>query len=323
MKNLAIIFVLGFIALSFGAFAQIKVTSNGYVGINQTAPAHNLDWFGTGRFWATSGGSLIFDNTGYGSVATIHPADDWYGCLGTSSKRFALLYADHVIARAVTTTSDESVKTNIKTLENALVKITKLRGVRYDIKPDYFKVSDAKMKEALEQEGKNEIGFLAQELKEVFPEVVFLDTTSNLYSVSYTSLIPILVEAMKEQQTQIEELKSKIISIEVNCCKNNLKSAELTETTNSIAENKAQLDQNFPNPFSKETKIGCFIPDEATTSVLYIYNMNGTQLQQYNINGKRKQFATINGNSLLPGIYLYSLVIEGREIDTKRMILTK
>ena len=168
-----------------------------------------MDWGGTGRY-LSGYGALIFDNTGYGSVATIHPAEDWAGCLGTSSKRFNLVYADHVIARAVTTTSDESVKTNITTLENALVKITKLRGVRYDIKPDYFKVSDAKMKEALKQEGKNEIGFLAQELKEVFPEVVFLDTTSNLYSVSYTSLIPILVEAMKEQQAQIEELKKMI-----------------------------------------------------------------------------------------------------------------
>lgn len=84
MKKLIIIFVLGFITLSFGALAQIKVASNGYVGINNAAPAYNLDWFGTGRFWATSGGALIFDNTGYCNVATIHPADDWYGCLGTS-----------------------------------------------------------------------------------------------------------------------------------------------------------------------------------------------------------------------------------------------
>ncbi|MBN2635082.1 MAG: hypothetical protein JXR61_02345 [Prolixibacteraceae bacterium] len=51
--------------------------------------------------------------------------------------------------------------------------------------------------------------------------------------------------------------------------------------------------------------------------------MNGTQLQQYSINGKRKQSVTIYGNSFVPGIYLYTLVIDGREVDTKRMILTK
>lgn len=210
MKKFLTIFVLSVFTCSFGAFAQINVASNGYVGINQIAPAYNLDWYGTGRFFSLSGGSLVFDNTGYGNVATIHPYDDWMGCLGTSDKKFNLVYADHVIARLVSETSDETVKTNIKTLENALGKITKLRGVRYDIKPEYFNVSDAKMKEALELEGKNQIGFLAQELKEVFPEMVFLDTTSNLYSVSYTGLVPVLVEAIKEQQAQIDELKKLI-----------------------------------------------------------------------------------------------------------------
>ncbi|MDO9614982.1 MAG: tail fiber domain-containing protein [Bacteroidota bacterium] len=211
MKKLVIIFVLGILTCSFGANAQVKVASNGYVGINQTVPAYNLDWFGTGRFWAISGGALLFDNTGYGNVATIHPVDDWGGCLGTSVKKFNVVYADHVIARAVSTTSDETVKTNIKTLENALGKITKLRGVRYDIIPEYFKVSDAKMKEALVQEGKNQIGFLAQELKEVFPETVYLDPSNDLYSVNYIQLIPVLVESIKEQPVQIEELKKLVL----------------------------------------------------------------------------------------------------------------
>ena len=47
------------------------------------------------------------------------------------------------------------------------------------------------------------------------------------------------------------------------------------------------------------------------------------QLQQYNITGKGKQTVTINGNSFEPGMYLYALVIDGKEVDTKRMILTK
>jgi len=41
------------------------------------------------------------------------------------------------------------------------------------------------------------------------------------------------------------------------------------------------------------------------------------------MNGKGKQSVTINGNSLQPGMYLYALVIDGKEVDTKRMILTK
>lgn len=209
MKKLGIIFVLGFMTLSFGALAQVQVASNGYVGINQSAPAYNLDWGGTGRY-LSGYGALVFDNTGYFSVATIHPANDWEGCLGTSSKRFNLLYVDHIIARDCEETSDENVKTNIRPLQSSLSKITKLRGVKYDLKQEYFKTADTKLQSSLKEASKNEIGFLAQELKEVFPEVVFLDTTNNLYSVSYTRLVPVLVEAIKEQQAQIEELKKQI-----------------------------------------------------------------------------------------------------------------
>ncbi len=206
MKKYLSLFILSFVTCTMGAFAQIKVNSSGYVGINQFYPAYNLDWVGTGRWWATNG-VLLFDDTGYGNLPTIHPENDWFGCLGTSSKRFALIYADHVIARDLEETSDETVKENIKTLDNSLSKITRLRGVKYDLKADYFNVSDAKYKAKLTEDGKNEIGFLAQELKEVFPEVVFYDESSGLYSVSYTRLVPVLVEAIKEQQSQIEELK--------------------------------------------------------------------------------------------------------------------
>lgn len=166
-------------------------------------------------------------------------------------------------------------------------------------------------------------GFIAQDFQKIYPDLVYEDSLGYL-SIDYISVIPLLVEALKVQQSQIEALKNQVATIEVNCCNNSLKSASIaTGTTNDLAENKAQLDQNIPNPFSQETKIGCYIPEGSSTSVLYIYNMNGTQLQQYNINGKGKQSVTINGNSFVPGMYLYALVIDGKEVDTKRMILTK
>ncbi|MDX9882837.1 MAG: tail fiber domain-containing protein [Prolixibacteraceae bacterium] len=323
MKKFIAIFVLCFAALSFGAFAQIKVASNGYVGINQASPAYNLDWYGTGRF-LSSYGSIIFDNSGFGGVATIRPLDDWNGTLGRSDKRFNMLYADHVIARDLEETSDETMKENIQTLNNSLEKIKKLRGIRYDLKKEYLKTNDPKSMAQFEEERKNEIGFLAQELKEVFPEIVFLDTTSNLYAVNYARLVPVLVEAIKDQQAQIEELKNSIEFIEQNCCNNNLKSASIsTDVSPTLANNTASLDQNIPNPFSTETKINCFVPDQSGTAILYVYNMQGAQLQQHQISRSGKQTVIIKGNSLSPGIYLYTLVIDGREIDTKRMILTK
>jgi hypothetical protein len=51
--------------------------------------------------------------------------------------------------------------------------------------------------------------------------------------------------------------------------------------------------------------------------------MNGAQLQQYNVTGTGQQTVIISGNTLEPGMYLYALIVDGREVDTKRMILTK
>jgi hypothetical protein len=61
------------------------------------------------------------------------------------------------------------------------------------------------------KDSKTDFGFLAQEIKEVYPEVVSLDSATSYYSVNYVKLIPVLIEAIKEQQVQIEELKKQII----------------------------------------------------------------------------------------------------------------
>lgn len=118
-------------------------------------------------------------------------------------KIFFIIYLDFN-EKVLEETSDERLKENIKSLDNSLSKIIKLRGVTYDFKADYFNVEDRKLKDKLEKSGKDQIGFLAQELMEVFPEAVSYDSTSNLYAVRYTRLVPVLVEALKEQQAQIE-----------------------------------------------------------------------------------------------------------------------
>ncbi len=323
MKKFFVIFVLCFIVLSFDVFSQIKVTNTGMVGINETAPVHNLHWYGTGCF-GTTWGRLIFDSSGNGNVATIYPADDWVGALGKSDKWFNSIYVNHVHTDYVYNYSDEKLKSNIKELDKPLAKLKKLRGVKYDFKRDVSHIEKEDIKKQIEDQGKNQIGFIAQEMKSIFPELIHLDTTKNLYSINYIQLIPVLVEALKEQQEQIETLESNIKLIEQDCCKSNLKSASVaTGIDSQLSQNIASLDQNIPNPFTDQTRISCYIPDNSKLADLYIYNMQGNQLQQHQINGAGNQNIKIEGNSLTPGMYLYSLVVDGKIIDTKRMILTK
>ena len=90
-------------------------------------------------------------------------------------------------------TSDERIKTNIKTIENALDKTLLLRGVEYNdfrFEPD-----------------KKHIGLIAQEVELIIPEVVGENEMDNIKCISYGPLVGLLIEAIKDQQKQINELK--------------------------------------------------------------------------------------------------------------------
>jgi hypothetical protein len=90
----------------------------------------------------------------------------------------------------VTSSSDAALKYDINTYENALDVIKSLRGVS-------FKWKDNNQKN---------VGLVAQEVEEILPEVVI--SSSGLKSINYSSIVGVLVEAIKEQQAQIEELKN-------------------------------------------------------------------------------------------------------------------
>lgn len=93
----------------------------------------------------------------------------------------------------VSAVSDIRVKTDIQVIPNAVAKVKKLRGVTY---------------ERTDKEGPRETGVIAQEVLEVLPEAVTGD--EEKYSVSYGNMVGLLIEAIKEQQLQIEELKEQL-----------------------------------------------------------------------------------------------------------------
>jgi hypothetical protein len=91
----------------------------------------------------------------------------------------------------ITANSDAKLKTNIKTIENALDKVLQLRGVEYD---------------RVDRDG-HQIGVIAQEIQKILPEVVYGDDTK---SVAYGNITAVLIEAIKEQQKQIDAQSKQI-----------------------------------------------------------------------------------------------------------------
>jgi len=96
-----------------------------------------------------------------------------------------------ITATDFNSTSDINLKENIRPIEDSLSKVLQLNGVSFDWK----------------ETQQPSVGVIAQELEKVFPELV---RTGENKSVNYNGLIGVLIEAVKEQQKQIEELKKLI-----------------------------------------------------------------------------------------------------------------
>jgi|GEM_PF-2854172 len=166
-------------------------------------------------------------------------SNNTYNC-GSNNKRWKKGFFTTLYRVSEQTLSDKKTKENFRVIDSALDKVLKLNGKLYDYKPEVFmpkffekqadeelelsnvnsnykasnehkseQINLAKLEAKAEIERKDHLGFIAQEVKEIVPEAVEYDDETGLYSMSYTALIPILVEAIKEQQKQIDALKRK------------------------------------------------------------------------------------------------------------------
>jgi hypothetical protein len=211
-------------------------------------------------------------------------------------------------------TSDEKMKTNIKKLENSLEKVLKLKGVTYNWNQAYSKEKQL--------DGFGQIGFLAQEVAKVVPEAVGVNQDGE-YAMNYISLIPLLSEAIKEQNNTINELKEKIELLSQNESNNLTPTGVSINNSTSIENALAKMGQNAPNPFNKETTISCQIPENVSSASLYVFDMQGKQLKKLDIATRGNVDVKIEANQFTPGMYLYGLFTDGKEVSVKRMIITE
>ena len=146
----------------------------------------NADGYGLSYFQGTAGrgGS---DSIGF-----------HFGTASDAGSQFVMQSNGTFIATGeLTAYSDAKVKTNVKTIENALDIVTKMRGVTFD----------------RIQDGKSSVGVIAQEVKEVLPQVVNYDEQADIHSVAYGNIVGVLIEAIKAQQVQIAELSAEVAKL--------------------------------------------------------------------------------------------------------------
>jgi hypothetical protein len=173
-----------------------------------------------GNFTQTSAGAVLrvintnasFADTALSVSATNRTASSAFNLYtgGASNGDQFKVRGDGVIFAQNTTVqsiSDVRTKENIVDSNEGIETVNALRPVRFDFK------------EGFGNDKKNQLGFIAQEIEQVFPDAVDTWGESNdpenpYKSVGTTALIPVLVKAIQEQQAMIEELKTKVIALE-------------------------------------------------------------------------------------------------------------
>lgn len=247
--------------------------------------------------------------------------------------------------------SDQMFKQNIQPITNASELLNNLV-------PTFFHYDTVNFNQ-FNFENDLQMGLIAQQVEEVIPTIVsthkmpasydslgnMLTPEFNYKGVEYEELIPLLIAGFQEQSREIyrkdsliNNLNDRLTQLE-NCLSNILPQLcqinhsmiqENSQTTQQVLEQIINvelsdaehivLNQNVPNPFAESTVITYSIPESVQKAQIHFYNMNGQLIQTVELTSRGNGRINVFGSDLSSGTYLYTLVADGKIIDTKRMV---
>ena len=334
-----------------GNIIKMVVTNGGSVGIGTTTPSARLDLGNPGEevglFMSKSGnnnGVQFIKTSTTSSTATLSVATDGFGeaILANSangngifaqtfnSGAFAGFFSGNVFATGNYQSSDEKLKQNIRDFTSAMGIINKLHPKLYQFKKEgNYRLMNLPQGD--------HYGLIAQEVEKVLPNLVKdtkFDTRLakheqtessspadevDFKALNYTELIPILIKAMQEQDAKIESLTQLV---------NKLQGSQISSVSQSIAVNtaslsSASLDQNIPNPLTNSTSIRYSIPAGSSKALLIITDNNGNTVKQVLLNSSSNGSVNIETSTLSSGTYSYTLIVDGKTIETKKMVIVR
>jgi len=185
--------------------------------------------------------------------------------------------------------------------------------IKYKLKEEAFGTDGSEKPEKVEKATSLlHFGVSAQELQEIYPNLV-KEGQDGYLAVNYTELVPVLIQSIQELKQELDKVKGS--------------GSRMTRSV-SYGDDEFQpsakniLYQNSPNPFKEQTTIRFNLVDNARDASICIFDMTGKMLKKLPISAGATS-VSINGWELGEGMFLYTLIVNGREVDTKRMIITK
>jgi len=204
MKKVFILMAL--FAITAGAAAQLKIAANGNVGIGNPNPAYNLDVKGKLRFSLYGQGweDIFLDGQNQWGASQLYCKTVNFQ-IGTPTYLVNCVYVNWLYYKnSIKLLTNPTPRGEVKPLGNVLDKILAIEAKRYNNKQDTPDHGILEFEALLEKET---FGFIAQELEQIFPELVDAPSAvNNDYAIDYIGMIPVLVEAIKEQQMQIDSI---------------------------------------------------------------------------------------------------------------------
>lgn len=327
-----------------GIFSS-SVNGNGVYGYNSSGNASGVYGYsigGSGSVGVTGFcGGIGYGMSAYGNLGS--------GIYASSVSNYAGFFSGDVLATSYQT-SDARLKQNIKDVNNAMDIINQLHPKFYNFRND----GDYKL---MNLPKGNHYGLIAQDVEKILPNLVKNSTFEtalatppkprmpgegepksvakvaaseniDFKALNYTEFIPIIIKGMQEQQATINAMQKEIDDLK----------ADLQNTTqaktgsniigeNLIANNKvsissATLEQNVPNPFANTTSIRYAVPAGTARASIVVTDMYGKLIKEVIVQ-QGTGTVTVDASTLSSGAYSYSLLISGKTIATKKMIVAR
>jgi hypothetical protein len=246
--------------------------------------------------------------------------------------------------------SDERYKKNIKEDVPGLAFITQLKPITYTLDIEGLeKTMKANARQMNTVAGKRAVqpaisqqeiasqkarakeihtGFAAQEVEAVAKKLNYsfhgVDAPKNdrdFYGLRYAEFVVPLVKAVQELDAENRKMKEEMAALRQMIL--NLMSSNTNNSSPRMNMSGAYLEQNAPNPFNSTTIIRYNLPTESASARIVITNMKGQLVKTIALSGKGTNQIILSGGELVAGSYVYSLWMDDKQVDSKRMILTK
>ena len=269
-----------------------------------------------------SSNSMVFGNssvTGWGFGAAT-PSSTKVFIVGTTSGNGNGAYL--TAGGTWTNASDVNLKENFTTLDAAdiLEKISKLNITRWMYKGTEAEYHIGPM--AQDFHAAFNVGVNDKSISTIDPAGVALIGVQELkkrndeLQKTNDALVQKNVE-LENKLNGVEELVKQVRDAQIACCRQlgNLEQAAVLDVP--------VLGQNTPNPFSENTVISYYLPASSASASIIITDMSGKALQSFKLTQNGNGQILVGGNALASGTYNYTLIVNGTQVDTKRMIITK